>query len=81
VTDGGRLIPVSVEFLIDAGLANPLDYAWQARQDADREARWRALPRRTRFMRTHVWPRWYKVRGRVVHAARALRGIECERDD
>jgi hypothetical protein len=72
---------VSVEFLIDAGLANPLDYAWQAEQDAEREARWRALPRRTRFLRRHVWPRWWEARERLTHALRALRGIACERED
>jgi hypothetical protein len=71
---------MSVEFLIDAGLASPLDYAWQAEQDAEREARWRALPRGTRFMRRRVLPRWYEARDRLAHAARALRGIDCESD-
>lgn len=76
------IIPVSIEAMIDAGLDVPNPY--RALYEADRathEAAFRALPWRVRFWRTQVTPRWWEARSRLAHAARALRGIECERDD
>ena len=78
VERGGHLWPVPWEDLIDAGVGTPEMIAWDARRDAERKARWDALPRRTRFMRRHVLTRWYEARQRAVHAWDALRGIECE---
>ena len=80
IDQGGYVVPVSWETLIDAGLGTPNMLAWDARRDAERKARWNALPRRARFMRGHVLPRWYEARHRLIHAWDALRGIECERD-
>lgn len=69
------------EALIDAGLATPEMIVRQDTRDREREARWRALPWRIRMARRYVWPRWHEAERRLGHAARALRGIECEGDD
>jgi hypothetical protein len=81
VKDGGRVIPVSLEYLIDSG--NDPQNIYAAMLDemrAESRAKFDALPWRTRFMRRQVMPRWYTTRWRLAHASRALRGIECERD-
>jgi hypothetical protein len=69
--------PVSWETLIDAGLGTPEMIAWDRTNDADRLARWAALPWHVRLWR-RLRPRWAEARRRFGHAARALRGIECE---
>ena len=80
IDQGGFVVPVSWEALIDAGLGTPHMLAWDAKRDRERKERWRALPRRTRFLRRHFWPRWYDAKHRLEHAAHALRGIDCESD-
>lgn len=76
------IIPVSIEAMIDAGFVAEGPYrAMFEAERREREARWRALPWRVRFWRSRVRPRWDEARYRLAHAARALRGIDCERDD
>jgi hypothetical protein len=71
-------IPMSREMRIDAGLATPEDIEADRRERAEREARWRALPLPVRLYRGRIRPAFWEARSRLTHAARALRGIECE---
>lgn len=74
-------VPVTRESLIDAGLATEADIRADAEERAEREARWLARPWYQRaYMRVKYGSWRYENVGRLQHAARALRGIECERD-
>lgn len=71
-------VPVTEEVWIDSG-GEPWPGYWE-RELAQRIARRRIRTRLrgARYRLTHRWPS--EARRRVEHAARALRGIECERE-
>ena len=68
----------SRDLRIDMGLATAEEIAAERAEVA---ARWRSLSPWQRFYRRQVRPRWGETRWRLHHAFRALRGIECERND
>ena len=69
------MIPCSIETLIDLGLATPEEIT---EYEAHRPAPLPWPVRRWRHLRYGTLPRWQY---NVGHAWRAIRGIDCERDD
>lgn len=77
-------VPVLDEDIVDYGYGTPEQ---QDAAGARIEAR-RAESKRL-WMARHIWERawfrlrynrrWYEARHRIAHAARAVRGIDCER--
>lgn len=76
-------IPLSDEAIVDFGIGTPAEQdaaaaRIEARLAASR-ASWLARPLWQRaWIRLRYHRHWYEARRRLDHAARAIRGIECE---
>lgn len=73
------LMPMTDEALIDAGIASDEVIERDQQRRLAALARWRALPWYVRLYRQLFYGRWHELQGRLRHASRALRGMECER--
>jgi hypothetical protein len=79
-------IPFSDEAIVDGHLGSPEDQAAAAVRIQDRQrearARWLARPLYQRLLNRVRYSRWrHELPWRFRHAARALRGIECDAYD